>query len=103
MSWEPIHKQPRATQVIPNLLDYEQGRAIFSWEKRGLSWTDFRSGSASTLPMRPWIAMPWGRGGPGCISLGGERKRPRRFHLRPASGVVKPFRQCSPEVGDRQE
>lgn len=32
MPWEPIHKQANP-QVIPNLPDYDRGRAGFSWEK----------------------------------------------------------------------
>jgi len=31
MSWQPIVKTRTGGGVVPNLLDYEQGRAVFSW------------------------------------------------------------------------
>jgi acetyl-CoA synthetase len=32
MSWEPIHRSPRALAVRPNLDDYERTRRTFSWD-----------------------------------------------------------------------
>ena len=32
MSWKTIEKPRAGWQVVPNLLDYEQVRAAFSWE-----------------------------------------------------------------------
>ena len=33
MSWEPIIKSVCGTGVAPNLPDYEQARAAFSWKR----------------------------------------------------------------------
>jgi acetyl-CoA synthetase len=35
MPWEPIHKSPQTWSVPPNLLDYDQTCAAFSWEAVG--------------------------------------------------------------------
>lgn len=33
MPWEPIAKSPRDGKVVPNLQDYEQARATFTWDQ----------------------------------------------------------------------
>ena len=33
MAWEPIFKTQYGRNVVPNLQDYEQARAAFSWDQ----------------------------------------------------------------------
>jgi acetyl-CoA synthetase len=75
MSWETIVKSPRDLIVTPNLRDYEQARAAFSWEKargeldglpggRGLNIAHEAIDRHAGGPLRDHLAIRWlGRNG----------------------------------------
>ncbi len=70
MPWQPIHKPRREGAVVPNLRDYEQARAAFSWEAarreldglpggRGLNIAHEAIDRHAAGPLRDRVALCW--------------------------------------------
>jgi acetyl-CoA synthetase len=70
MTWETIKKSERDFRVTPNLVDYEQGRAVFSWDEarrqleglpagRGLNIAHEAVDRHASGPLRDRLAIRW--------------------------------------------
>ena len=58
MPWEPIHKSSQNWAVPPNLLDYDQTYAAFSWETVRRDLDGLPGGRGLNMPMRRLTGMP---------------------------------------------
>jgi hypothetical protein len=58
MPWEPIAKSSRNRKVVPNLPDYEQARAAFSWDQARRELDGLPGGQGLNIHMDEWEVFP---------------------------------------------
>ena len=70
MAWEPIFKTQYGQSVVPNLQDYQQARAAFSWDQarreldglpcgQGLNIAHEAVDRHAAGPRKDWVAIRW--------------------------------------------